>query len=597
MRRIEKNRKLVSVLLALILVVTVFAGCTKDKASTEATSAATIKPSGEVVQANSTPVPALEPLEYSFYQEGDAPPKYADNPLDVLTPVVEAKFNIKVNKVLYNQGSSFKERFNMLLATNDLPDVIFAQSNAAIVASSGQYAELGPLIEANMPNLMKYAPKETWRDALFNGKMYSVPSVWVDTSQAQYKDDLYSLPNANWGLLIREDILDQLGYTYTPLKELEKKINDSQAKPTKDDFKIKPEIKTPEDLYQFLTKVKALNLKVGNKNVIPLSIPWWAQHHLANMFGAASSWQYHAEDNSVTGALFGDKHSKEYYQYLNKLYNENLLDQEFSIQKDEQLKEKQASGQVAVSMVLMDPAGANTGIQTIAPGKMFHPIPMPTLEGVQKNGIDAFNPVTFQYFVKKDFKDIPRLLKYFDWFYSKESLDLKIWGPESLGLWEMKDGKKVFKDEKLHQALLENVDGSIADEQYYKKGLGRNDSKQYSKAYNAAPVPLAYNPSDWQRSYPFKVQDMFSFAQAYVTTSALERDGKLIGGVDEATNAPSNWLWSDFYNKKAATLYAVKPAAFDKNWDALNTEFMSKTKYDGAKTAMEKVFKDRGLMK
>ena len=591
MRRKGMNKGLLPLLLALILMISVFAGCSKDNGAKNAET--TVKPSKAPV-ATSKP---LEPLEYSFYQEGDAPPKFDNNREDVLTPIVEEKFNIKVNKVLYNQGSTFKERFNMLLATNDLPDVIFAQSNAAIVASSGQYAELGSLIEQHMPNLMKYSPKETWRDALFNGKMYSVPGVWIDTSQAKYKDDLFALPNANWGLLIREDILDLLGYKYKPLKELESKINETQSKPSLKDFKIEPEIKTPEDLYQFLKKVKELNLKAGNKNVIPFSIPWWAQHHLANMFGAASGWQYHPEDNSVTGAMFGDKHSKEYFQYLNKLYNDNLLDQEFSIQKDEQLKEKQASGQVAVAMVLLDPAGANTGIQTIAPGKMFHPIPMPTLEGVQKNGIDAFNPVAFQYFVKKDFKDIPRLLKYFDWFYSDESLELKIWGPESLGLWEMKNGKKVFKDEALHQALLKNVDGSIADEQYYKKGLGRNDSKQYSKAYVAAPTPLAYNPFDWQRSYPFKVQDMFSLAQAYVTTSALERGGKLIGGVDEATNAPSNWLWSDFYNKKANKLYAVKPAQFDKNWDELNTEFMSKTKYQEAKSKMEQVFKDRGLMK
>lgn len=595
MRRKGMKKGLLPLLLAVILMVTVFAGCAKDDGAKNATT--TVKPSEAPTEtAEATPAP-LELLEYSFYQEGDAPPKFDNNPEDVLTPIVEEKFNIKVNKVLYNQGSTFKERFNMLLATNDLPDVIFAQSNAAIIAGSGQYAELGPLIEQYMPNLIKYAPKETWRDALFNGKMYSVPGVWVDTSQDKYKDDLFALPNANWGLLIREDILDMLGYKYTPLKELEKKINETQTKPSLDDFKIEPEIKTPEDLYQFLKKVKELNLKVGNKNVIPLSIPWWAQHHFANMFGAASGWQYHPEDNSVTGAMFGDKRSKEYFQYLNKLYNENLLDQEFSIQKDEQLKEKQASGQVAVAMVLMDPAGANTGIQTIAPGKMYHSIPMPTLEGVQKNGIDAFNPVTFQYFVKKDFKDIPRLLQYFDWFYSDESLELKIWGPESLGLWEMKDGKKVFKDEALHQALLENVDGSIADEQYYKKGLGRNDSKQYSKAYVAAPGPLAYNPFDWQRSYTFKVQDMFSFTQAYVTTSALERDGKLIGGVDEITNAPSNWLWSDFYNKKAAKLYAVKSADFDKNWDELYAEFMSKTKYEEAKVKMEQVFKDRGLMK
>ncbi|GGD98687.1 hypothetical protein [Paenibacillus nasutitermitis] len=591
----RSGKSAMSLLLALVIMAAVFAGCAKENKP----DAPTADPKEGTNAEQGGAAEDTTPLEYSFYQENDTPPAFANNPNDVLTPIVEERFHVKVSKVLYNQGSTFKERFNMLLATNDLPDVIYSQSNASIVANSGQYAEMGPLMEQYMPNLMKYAPKETWRDALFNGKMFAIPAVWVDTTADQYKDDIYAVPNSNWGLLIREDILDKLGYKYTPLKEIEKNLNDSQAKPQLSDFAIEPAIKTPEDLYEFLKKVKALNLKAGSKDVIPLSIPWWAQHHLANMYAVNSSWQYHPEDNIVSGSPFGDANGKEYYQFLNKLYNEQLLDPDFSIQKDEQLKEKQASGQVAVSLVLMDPAGANTGIDKIAPGKMFHPIPMPGIEGVKRNGIDAFNPATYQFFLKKDFKDIPRLLKYFDWFFSDEALDLKVWGPESLGLWEMKGDKKVFKDEALHQALIESQDGSIADEQYYKKGLGQytTGSKQYSKAFGAAPGPIGYNPFDWQRSYPYKVSDIFSLAMAYVTTSALERDGNVLSGVDDATNAPGNWLWSDFYNNKAAKLYAVKPADFDKNWETLKKEFLSKTKYEEAQAAMTAVFKERGLMK
>ncbi|CAK4863401.1 unnamed protein product [Aphanomyces euteiches] len=316
------------------------------------------------------------------------------------------------------------------------------------------------------------------------------------------------------------------------------------------------------------------------------------------MFGVSSSWQYHEDDNTVSGTPFGDKYGKDYFQFLNKLYNEKLLDPDFAIQKDQQLSEKETSGQVAVALVLMgDKAAVNAGVDKIAPGKMFHHIPMPKKEGIVRNGIDAFNPAAFQYFVKKDFKDIPRLLQYFDWFFSDEALDLKIWGPESLGLWEMKDGKKVFKDEALHQALIENKEGSIADEQYYKKGLGRVSSKEYSKAYSGAPSLKGYNPFDWERSYPYKVANIFEMSSGYVTTSALERGGKVLAGVDDLTNGPGNWLWSDFFNNKSAKLYSVKPANFDKNWEELKTEFMNKTKYAEASTEMEKVFKERGLLK
>ncbi|GBF74520.1 hypothetical protein PA598K_02870 [Paenibacillus sp. 598K] len=587
--------------MAALLVTAVLAGCSNSgnngngNPDSGLPSGATPSNSSAAAKPQEGPKPLLE---YSFYQESDSPPKYADNPNDALTPVVESKFNIKVGKVLYNQGSTFKERFNMLLATNDLPDVIYAQSSAPVVASSGQYAELGELIKQHMPNLLKYGSMDTWRDSYFEGKIYSVPALWVDTALPQF-NDVYTLPSGNWGLVIREDILDRLGYKYTPLREIEERVNETQQKPSFEDFKIEPAIETPEDLYSFLQKVKALNLKVGNKEVIPLSIPWWAQHHLANMFGVSSSWQYHEDDNTVSGTPFGDKYGKEYFQFLNKLYNEKLLDPDFAIQKDQQLAEKQASGQVAVALVLMgDRSAIHEAIDKIAPGKMYHHIPMPKKEGIIRNGIDTLNPAAFQFFIKKDFEDIPRLLQYFDWFFSDEALDLKIWGPESLDLWEIKDGKKVFKDDALYQALVKNEEGGIADERYYTKGLGRyGHPKQYSKAFSAAPGLVGYNPYDWERSYPYKVTDIFEMSSSYVTTTALEREGKLLAGVDDLTNGPGNWLWSDFYNNKSAKLYSAKPGSFDKNWDELKEEFMSRTKYEEAQVAMEKVFRERGLLK
>lgn len=589
----EIKGKGIPVLMIAALLVSLMTACSGRNGASDSTIG-TVNSESETAAAEKE-VP-LELLEYTYYEDNGNLAKFSDNPNDVLTPIIEQKFNVKVSQVLYNQGAAFRERFNMLIATNDLPDVIRTQSSGALISSSGQYVEVGPLMKQYMPNLLQYAPEETWRDALFEGKMYAIPSVWIDTSTDQFKDDLYSLPNGNWGLVVREDILERLGYQFTPLREIEKHINETQRKPTLDDFKVEPEIKTPEDLYQLLKKIKELNLKVGDREMIPLTIPQWGQHHLANMFGAGSTWQYHSNDQSVTGALFGDKHAKEYYRYLNKLYQEGLLDPDFSIQKNEQLTEKTVSGLAAAAMWLPDAPGANAQMEQVTPGKMFHPIPMPVKEGIQRNGIDPFSPVTFQMYVKKDFKDIPRLLQYFDWFYSDEALELKIWGPEELELWEIKDGKKVFKDQNLYHALLENKDGSIADEQYYNRGLGNiSQPKQFSKAYGAAPGPLAYNPFDWQRSYPYKVADIFNLAQAYVTTGALEREGELIGGIDELTNTPTNWLWSDFYAAKSAELYTAKSESeFDAKWNELEQEFLNKTNYKEALAIMTEVFRARG---
>jgi hypothetical protein len=51
------------------------------------------------------------------------------------------------------------------------------------------------------------------------------------------------------------------------------------------------------------------------------------------MFRVSSGCQYHEDDNTVSGTPFGAKYGKEYFQFLNKLYNEQLLDPEFAMTK------------------------------------------------------------------------------------------------------------------------------------------------------------------------------------------------------------------------------------------------------------------------
>ena len=67
---------------------------------------------------------------------------FIDNPNDVVTPWVEEKFHIRVTDVI--QGGlttiSFKERLATYIASNNLPDVIFAgNENCAYAVSTGYY--------------------------------------------------------------------------------------------------------------------------------------------------------------------------------------------------------------------------------------------------------------------------------------------------------------------------------------------------------------------------------------------------------------------------------------------------------------------------
>lgn len=563
--------------LAIILLMsfTMLAGCGvgNDKKAEESQSQNSSTNSAETTKQ---PEPLLE---YSLYQVSDAPPAYADKSTDVVTPEVEKKFNVKVKETLYNQGVSFKERFNLLLASGELPDVIYTWgADATTVAASGKYAELGDLIKENMPNYMKISPENLWSDIKYQGKVYSISSVNL-TLINDYSNDLYVYPMGNWSYWTRESILKKLGYKFTPLKDIEAKVNLLQKKPTIEDFKVEPAIETYDDFYNFLKKIKESGLKVNDKEVIPFTLPPALQIHFGSGYGLTGYWQNDG-DKGWNGWL-GSENAKDYYKWFNKLFNEKLVDADFLIQKPEQMQEKAASGLVACGMWLPDVNKARESLKKLDPEDELRPMLKPREPG-KMMPIDHVNPVFFQYFIRNDFKDIPRLLRYFDWFYSDEAQEFDVWGPESTGIWEVKDGKKVFKDDAVLLSLKkgERDKGTPAYENYIKFGLS-----SASKAFLSAPNVIP-NKYEYSRSYPYTVNDIYALAWNTLTQESLDVKGVIKAGFDDVTNAPGSYWWTTFSSNKSAQLIAAKDdATFDKNWNEIYNDFLTSSKYEEARKA------------
>lgn len=561
--------------IVLVMVFTTLTACggNNDKKVEESKSQASSASSTEAVKQ---PEPLLE---YSFYLVSDAPPTYVDESTDVITPEVEKKFNVKVKETLYNQGVSFKERFNLLLASGELPDVINTWgADATTVAASGKYAELGDLIKENMPNYMKISPENLWGDIKYQGKVYSISSVNLALVN-DYSNDLYVDPMGNWTYWARESILKKLGYKFTPLKDIEAKTNLTQKKPTIDDFNIEPAIETYDDFYNYLKKIKELGLKVNDKEIIPFTLPPALQIHFGSGYGMTGYWQNNG-DKGWNGWL-GSENTKDYYKWFNKLFNEQLVDADFLIQKPEQMQEKAASGLVANGMWLPDVNKVRDSLKKLDPEDELRPMLKPREPG-KTMPIDHVNPVFFQFLIKKDFKDIPRLLKYFDWFYSDEAQDLGTWGPESTGTWEIKDGKKVFKDDAVIVSLKkgEKDKGTVAYESYYKYGMGA-----VNKAFFAAPNVLP-NMYDYSRSYPYTVTDIYTLAWNTVSQESLDVKGVIKPGFDDITNAPGSYWWTTFSSNKSAQLIAAKDdTEFEKNWNEIYNDFITSSKYEEAKKA------------
>jgi hypothetical protein len=216
----------------------------------------------------------LSLLTYNVFTFGGNLPQWVNEKDDVVGKYLENKFKIKAGEVSNLSGMTFKERMNLFIASNDLPDVVCVFGDTVTCPSTGRYAELGDMIKQNCPNFMKYVPVDTWKDKLYNGRLYSMGALNINP--LNYPNDPYAVPASSWGsLFTSESVLKKCGYSFTPLAEINKQINESGKKPTADLYKFEPEIKTSDDLYNFFKKIKETMPKVNGLDVIPFAIPIW----------------------------------------------------------------------------------------------------------------------------------------------------------------------------------------------------------------------------------------------------------------------------------------------------------------------------------
>jgi len=118
-----------------------------------------------------------------------------------------------------------------------------------------------------------------------------------------------------------------------------------------------------EELYDYLKKVKQLDMKVGEKNVIPAQLPvssnvsstlWSLQTAMGILwqdgFGFKDDQLMHVQSSDVF---------KEYIRYYNTFNAEGLIDREAWIMKDDQIRAKTINGELPCSI---------TGCRSTKPG-------------------------------------------------------------------------------------------------------------------------------------------------------------------------------------------------------------------------------------
>ncbi|WP_246469678.1 extracellular solute-binding protein [Cohnella nanjingensis] len=224
---------------------------------------------------------------------------------------MEEKTGYKVQYDMLPQDNA-EEKLNLLIASGEPYDAITTAGgsyNKALYsdyATRGALVDLGPLIDKYGSNIKVAIPQETLDAAKINGKLYAIPTQTVGSAGAS--------------LMIRQDWLDKLG------------------------------LKVPTTTDELVAVLQAFKEKDpggnGDKN-IPLTIYGDAPFidSIAGAFGLANTW------NDMDGKLVPralDPAYPDYVAFVNDLFKQGLLDQEFAVNKLANMYEKFSSGKAGV---------------------------------------------------------------------------------------------------------------------------------------------------------------------------------------------------------------------------------------------------------
>lgn len=208
------------------------------------------------------------------------------------------------------------EKLNLMIATNQLPDMITIDLVDPIVKkmiSSGIIYSYDDLINKYVPEFRSEIPLDIWNSTIADdGKLYGLPSFFVPENRYQEK---YQVGTITYN--VRKNIYKELG---------------------------SPDMSTLEGFIDTLRKFKQYYPEINGKPSIPLSLGEDAQarDYIEKSFGIRDF--YIRED--VLNIRYKHPRYPEVAKFLNRLYREGLLDQENFVEKDEQVKQKLAGGRV-----------------------------------------------------------------------------------------------------------------------------------------------------------------------------------------------------------------------------------------------------------
>ncbi|MDF2652861.1 MAG: bacterial extracellular solute-binding protein [Paenibacillus sp.] len=417
--KLLRARKTSVYCLVIAIAATSVAGCSSSNNQKESATA-TPSTTAPAASQQEYKLPFVEPGSVSL-RVSTADNIYAPKSLTQGLPIwneIEKRTGVKINWEVV-PGAQYTEFMNVRLAAGrNLPDIFRLTESPVKAAADGVVIPLDDLIAKHAPNIRKlFADNPSVESGMRapDGKIYAIQSV---NSGANINDP--------YGWLIRKDWLEKLG------------------------------LKEPQTLDEWYTVLKAFKEKDPNGNgrqdEIPLS-PDYSYQGLG-LFGSAFGLHLFVYSNGY----FPDKNNKVEYHWIkpetkelitwfNKLYSEGLIDNQFAVNKVEQIDSGISRNVVGVTNHFVNNVNRynsmmkQAGVQS-ADWVITNPPKGPNHEPFYEMGA----PLGLSFGISKDAKNPDIAMKWLDYIYaSEEGARFVTFGIEGLS-YKVENGKPQFTD-------------------------------------------------------------------------------------------------------------------------------------------------------
>lgn len=424
---------------ALLLATTLLIGGCGNSGDNASSNTGSTGNTGNNAENSQNAAEDTSPITFTFFG-ADASPNW-NNMQDEVGKVITEKTGVTI-QAEYDVGSGGGEqKIALMTASGDVPDFIFAKGSLSKLVDAGLIMDMTDLIEEHAPNIKKILGDNMNRMRYSNED----PSIYQITTNMGVDQQSF---DASGGFEIQQRVLKEFGY---------------------------PEIRTVKDFEDILRKYKEKYPETDGQPTIPLTLnadDWKIMITVTNpaflTTGAPDDGEYYVNPETYEAQLhYKRPEEKEYFRWLNHMYNEGLLDKETFVQKDDQYKAKIASGRVLglISQEWEYQDGENA---LKAAGKdeyTYAHFPVTLNEdyvdhSFQSAGLDGSGIA-----ITTACKDPVRLIKFLDWLASDEGQVLMNWGIEGKH-YNVENGVRVvpqeIQDRKVNDANNFNKESGIS---------------------------------------------------------------------------------------------------------------------------------------